>query len=121
MSERNYRVTANADNRAIAGLSMGGGQALSIGLTHPDLFHYVLGFSAAIGGQVLDIDETVKAVLANPSAENAKLHLLWISVGRQDFLFAPDQQLARTLTDGGVKIRTGKPKGLTFGAFGATT
>jgi enterochelin esterase family protein len=29
--------------------------------------------------------------------------LLWISVGRQDFLFGPDQQLAKTLTDGGVK------------------
>jgi len=98
--ERNYRVTANADNRAIAGLSMGGGQALSIGLTHPDLFHYVLGFSAAVGGQFLNIDETVKAVLANPAAANAKFHLLWISVGRQDFLFGPDQQLAKVLTDG---------------------
>ena len=101
--ERNYRVLANADNRAIAGLSMGGGQALSIGLTHPELFHYVLGFSAAIGGQFLNIDETIRPLLANPAAANAKFHLLWISVGRQDFLFGPDQQLAKVLTDGGVK------------------
>jgi enterochelin esterase-like enzyme len=101
--ERNYRVSANADNRAIAGLSMGGGQALSIGLTHPELFHYVLGFSAAIGGQFLNIDETVQSVLANPAAANAKFHLLWISVGRQDFLFGSDKQLAKVLTDGGVK------------------
>ncbi|HEV8414659.1 MAG TPA: alpha/beta hydrolase-fold protein [Bryobacteraceae bacterium] len=101
--EQNYRVVANADNRAIAGLSMGGGQALSIGLTHPELFHYVLGFSAAIGGQFLNIDETVQSVLANPAAANAKFHLLWISVGRQDFLFGPDQQLAKALRDGGVK------------------
>ena len=101
--ERNYRVTANADNRAIAGLSMGGGQALSIGLTHPELFHYVLGFSAAIGGQFLNIDETIRSVLANPAATNAKLHLLWISVGRQDFLFGADQQLAKVLTEGGLK------------------
>ena len=101
--ERNYRVLANADNRAIAGLSMGGGQALSIGLTHPELFHYVLGFSAAIGGQFLNIDETVQSVLANPAAANAKFHLLWISVGRQDFLFGPDKQLAKVLTDGGVR------------------
>jgi len=101
--ERTYRVIANADNRAIAGLSMGGGQALSIGLTHPELFHYVLGFSAAIGGQYINIDQTVRSALANPTAANAKFHLLWISVGRQDFLFGPDQQLAKTLTDGGVK------------------
>jgi enterochelin esterase-like enzyme len=101
--ERNYRVIANADNRAIAGLSMGGGQALSIGLTHPELFHYVLGFSAAIGGQYLNIDETVQQVLANPAAANTKFHLLWISVGRQEFLFGPDQQLAKAFTDGGVK------------------
>ena len=101
--ERNYRVLANADHRAIAGLSMGGGQSLSIGLTHPELFHYVLGFSAAIGGQFLNIDETIGSVLAHPAAMNAKLRLLWISVGRQDFLFGPDKQLAKTLTDGGVK------------------
>ena len=101
--ERNYRVLANADNRAIAGLSMGGGQAFSIGLTHPELFHYVLGFSAAIGGQFLNIDETIRPLLANPAAANAKFRLLWISVGRQDFLFGPDQQLAKVLTDGGVK------------------
>jgi enterochelin esterase family protein len=101
--ERNYHVLANADNRAIAGLSMGGGQALSIGLMHPELFHYVLGFSAAIGGQFLNIDETIRPLLANPAAANAKFRLLWISVGRQDFLFGPDQQLAKTLTDGGVK------------------
>src|SRR5512145_1584114 len=48
--ERSYRVYPDADHRAIAGLSMGGGQALSIGLKHPDLFHYILGYSAAVGG-----------------------------------------------------------------------
>jgi enterochelin esterase family protein len=101
--ERNYRVIADAENRAIAGLSMGGGQALSIGLTHPELFHYVLGFSAAIGGQYINIDQTVQSVLANPAAANAKFRLLWISVGRQDFLFRPNEQLAKVLADGGVK------------------
>ena len=43
------------EHRAIAGLSMGGGQALSIGLTNPKVFSYVLGFSAAVGGQFLDM------------------------------------------------------------------
>jgi enterochelin esterase-like enzyme len=101
--EQNYRVVANADNRAIAGLSMGGGQALSIGLSHPNLFHYVLGFSAAIGDRYLNIDETVRQVLADPAAANKKFHLLWISAGRQDFLLGPNQQLTKVLTEVGVK------------------
>jgi enterochelin esterase-like enzyme len=103
LMEQNYRVVANADNRAIAGLSMGGGQALSIGLSHPNLFHYVLGFSAAIGDRYLNIDETVRQVLADPAAANKKFHLLWISAGRQDFLLGPNQQLTKVLTEAGVK------------------
>ena len=47
--ESNYRAFTDRDRRAIVGLSMGGGQALSIGLNHLDLFSHVGGFSAAIG------------------------------------------------------------------------
>ena len=42
-----YRAYTDRDRRAIAGLSMGGGQSLAIGLNHLDLFSYVAGFSAA--------------------------------------------------------------------------
>ena len=101
--EHSFRVVADSEHRAIAGLSMGGGQALSIGLAHPELFHFVLGFSAAIGGQYLNIDDTVHSLLANPAAANAKFRLVWISAGKQDFLHAADQQLAETLTQGGIK------------------
>jgi len=103
MVERSYRVVTDADHRAIAGLSMGGGQALSIGLAHPELFHYVLGFSAAIGGNFLPMDDVLQPLYANPAAANAKFRLVWISVGRQDFLFAADRQLATTLTEKGIK------------------
>jgi enterochelin esterase family protein len=103
MVEGKYRVIADADHRAIAGLSMGGGQALSIGLSHPDVFHYVLGFSAAVGGTFLPMDDVLQPVYANPAAANSKFRLVWISVGRQDFLFAADQQLAKSLTEKGIK------------------
>ena len=43
-----YRVDTGRDRRAVAGLSMGGGQSLSIGLGHLELFSYVAGFSAAL-------------------------------------------------------------------------
>ena len=103
MVEQKYRVIADADHRAIAGLSMGGGQALSIGLAHPDRFHYVLGFSAAVGGSFLPMDEVLQPVAADSAAANAKFRLLWISVGRQDFLYAADKKFAETLTGKGVK------------------
>jgi enterochelin esterase-like enzyme len=102
--ERDYKVIADADHRAIAGLSMGGGQALSIGLAHPDRFHYVLGFSAAVGGQMLNIDQTLKPLIAKPAVANAKFKLVWISCGRQDFLRAASQELAETMTKAGIKI-----------------
>ena len=102
--ERSYRVYADADHRAIAGLSMGGGQALSIGLTHPDMFHWVLGFSAAVGGQFLPPDKTFEPVLADPAAANKKFHLVWISCGKQDFLHQANQELAEAFKAKGVNV-----------------
>ena len=94
----------SADHRAIAGLSMGGGQALAIGLTHPELFHYVLGYSAAVSRQFMDEGEVFKDVIADPAAANAKLHLLWVSCGRQDFLYQANRQFVDTLKAKGVKV-----------------
>lgn len=102
--ERKFRVLADADHRAIAGLSMGGGQALTIGLKHPELFHYVLGYSAAVGMQFMNADEEFGNVLANPAEANAKLRLLWISCGKQDFLYAANRHLADILKAKGVKL-----------------
>ena len=102
--ERRYRVIADADHRAIAGLSMGGGQALTIGLNHPDLFHYVLGFSAALGGQFVNTEEAFQQVMAKPAALNSKMRLIWVSVGRQDFLYQADKDFAGSLTAKGIKV-----------------
>lgn len=101
MVEHDYRVIQDADHRAIAGLSMGGGQSLIIGLTHPDLFHYVLGFSAAVVGQLV-ADDAFQQILSNP-APLARMRLVWVSVGRQDFLYNTNKQFADTLTTKGIK------------------
>ena len=45
LAESNYRVRADADHRALAGLSMGAGQTLAIGVKHPELFHWLGVFS----------------------------------------------------------------------------
>jgi enterochelin esterase family protein len=47
--QSNYRVSTDREHRAIAGLSLGGAQALGIGLSHTDLFSRVAGFSPAMG------------------------------------------------------------------------
>ena len=64
--EANYRVRKEAASRAIAGLSMGGGQSLTIGLNHPELFGWVGGFSSF----VRDPESAVAKALANPDAMN---------------------------------------------------
>lgn len=81
-----YRVSTDQKDRAIAGLSMGGGQALTVGLGNLDLFGWIGAFSSAVPrGQKLD------KLLAEPKSINEKLRLLWIGCGRSDFLFKENQ------------------------------
>jgi enterochelin esterase family protein len=100
--ERTYRVESGARQRAIAGLSMGGGQALSIGLAHHETFSYVLGFSAAVGGQMGNADDVYKAIDAKGAAK--KFRLVWVSCGRQDFLFENNKQFVAGLSARGVPV-----------------
>jgi enterochelin esterase family protein len=102
--ERRYRVKAEAGARAIAGLSMGGGQALTIGLQHPELFGYVLGFSAAVNGQFADTEATLSR-LPNDPGEAARQHrLVWVSCGRRDFLYENNKRFVEALERRGVKV-----------------
>jgi enterochelin esterase family protein len=101
--EHTFRVDAVPASRAIAGLSMGGGQSLSIGLAHPELFRYVLGYSAAIGPNFLDIGPVIEKATRNPAETNRQFKLVWISCGRQDFLYKANQELNDTLTAHDVK------------------
>ena len=50
--EKKYRVARGRENRAIVGLSMGGGHALQIGLSHLELFSAVAAFSSAVPGNI---------------------------------------------------------------------
>ena len=98
--EAKYRVAPGRQNRAIAGLSMGGGQALRIGLGHLDLFSAVASFSGAIPQ---DFETRFADLLAKPDATNAKLKLLWIGCGEQDSLFNRSKNLSALLTSKQVK------------------
>jgi enterochelin esterase-like enzyme len=92
--EANYRVKTEAADRAIAGLSMGGGQSLTIGLNHLDKFAWVAGFSSAVPSR-----EAIASFLDDPAAANAKLKLLWIGVGKDDFLLQRNQEFIGMLKE----------------------
>ncbi len=87
--ESHYAVQADREHRAVAGLSMGGGQALSIGLGHLDEFAWVGGFSSALRD---------RNNLVSPDAA-AKLRLLWLSCGDRDSLMAASKTFLSTLEE----------------------
>ena len=96
-----YRAYTDRDHRAIAGLSMGGGESLGIGLNHLELFSYVAGFSAAL--RAGEFQKTFAGLAANPQDANQKLHLLWIGCGNQDSLFAAAKSFSGFLTEQKIK------------------
>jgi enterochelin esterase family protein len=97
-----YRTLANRADRAIVGLSMGGGQSLSIGLNNIELFSYVGGFSAAIGNPA-NFPKTYARLAGNTAASNDKLKLLWIGCGTEDSLFAASKNFSEWLTAHSIK------------------
>jgi enterochelin esterase-like enzyme len=98
--EARYRVAAGRQNRAIAGLSMGGGQSLRIGLSHLDLFSAVASFSGAVPA---DFESRFAALLKDAKGTNEQLKTLWIGCGRQDSLFGRSNSLSGLLTKYQVK------------------
>jgi enterochelin esterase-like enzyme len=78
--ESKYSVKNDRENRALAGLSMGGGQSLNFGLGHLDTFAWIGGFSSAPN------TKTPKQLVPNPEEAIQKLKLLWVSCGDQDEL-----------------------------------
>jgi enterochelin esterase family protein len=94
--ESTYRTARTPDKRAIAGLSMGGGQAIKTGFAHLDAFQWVGAFSSAIPE---DLD-TRFPDLAEKTAKHMK-HL-WVGVGKKDFLLGPNEKFDAWLRSKGI-------------------
>ena len=83
--ESNYRVAPGRENRAITGLSMGGGQAFTTGLRHRELFAWVGEFSSGlISDAEFKLDKHVPGFYNDPAAINRELRLLYLSCGTED-------------------------------------
>jgi enterochelin esterase-like enzyme len=110
--EKNYRVKPGAANRAISGLSMGGGQAFYTGLRNTNMFANVGIFSTGLFGGInrqpgaaeFDPEATIPGILSNSQSFNNKLKVLYISVGEQDPRIEPTKKLIDTLRAKGLKV-----------------
>ena len=83
--EKNYRVLANRENRALAGLSMGGGQTLRVGPSNLDKFSYIGVWSSGVNQQTSeDFVKRNAQFLDNADKTNKMVKLFWIGVGEKD-------------------------------------
>ena len=80
-----YSVQADREHRALAGLSMGGGQTLNFGLAHLDTFAWIGGFSSAPN------TKPPAQLVPDPASTKQKLKLLWLSCGNKDRLIRISQ------------------------------
>lgn len=102
--EQRYRVKKDKESRAIAGLSMGGGQAYVIGLRNPDKFSYIGQFSAGIMGDGnFSHDKYTPHIMENLENINKQLKLLWISCGTKDPRYDGHVEFVENLKKMGIK------------------
>jgi enterochelin esterase-like enzyme len=109
MIENSFRVYSDADHRAIGGLSMGAFQSVQIGLSHPELFHYVLAYSGGFGGigpampGDIETQSPWKELLANPEQTKKNLRLLFLGAGRGETpMLAPGKRLVQLFKEKGI-------------------
>ncbi len=96
-----YRTIPNREYRAIAGLSMGGGQALEVGLNNLDKFAWVGGFSSLL--RDFDVKKSYASVFNNVVNVNRKLRLLWLGCDTQDQFYQSNLAADEALEKAGIK------------------
>jgi enterochelin esterase-like enzyme len=100
MIDGTYRTIPDREHRAIAGLSMGAGQALNIGLTNLDKFAFIGGFSG--GMYQFDPKTSYGGVLKDPVV-NQKIHLLWLGCGIEDRSYGQIRKVHEALQSAGIQ------------------
>jgi len=83
--ESRYSVEADREHRALAGLSLGGGETLNFGLAHLDTFAWIGGFSSAPN------TKPASELIPDPDAAKKQLKLLWVACGNKDNLLRISQ------------------------------
>jgi enterochelin esterase-like enzyme len=93
--EKRYRVAPGRRNRAVVGLSMGGGQALQIGLRHRDRFASIAMFGTGL--HRADFDSRYQDLVAVPPTARNKIDLFFVGIAREDGAYPRAKELADLL------------------------
>ncbi len=94
--EQHYRTINDRDHRAIGGFSRGGNQGLSNGLRNLDKFSYLCSYSSFTSTDI-------PGVYDNASETNAKIHLFWLGIGTDDFLYGTGRDYMEFLDKKGIR------------------
>jgi len=94
--EKNYRVRANKESRAIAGLSMGGMHTINVTTSHPDVFGYIGVFSSGIFQPDQDLSNEMLAL------QKSGIKKYWVGIGEDDFLMESNKRLLDALEKAGI-------------------
>ena len=108
--EKTYRVKKDRKNRAMCGLSMGGGQSFYIGLRDPEVFANVGVFSTGMFGGIqgassFDLEKEVPGMLTDTKTFNSQFDIFFLSCGEQDPRIEYTRSIVKKMRDGGVKVR----------------
>ena len=103
MVERTYRALPGPENRAMAGLSMGGMQTFTTALNNLDKFAYLGGFSGSCGGRggTFDPKTDCGGAFADPAAFNKKVKVLFLGIGQAEG--QGTKQFSDALTKAGIR------------------
>jgi enterochelin esterase family protein len=110
--DNNYRTKADPKNRAICGLSMGGGQSFYVGLESLNYFGSVGVFSSGLfggirnpSGNTFDAEKEIPGLLSKSNEFNKKLDLFYISCGEQDMRIEFTKQAVATMRENGLEVK----------------
>nr|WP_321486960.1 alpha/beta hydrolase-fold protein [uncultured Draconibacterium sp.] len=108
--DANYRTLPDADNRAICGLSMGGGQSFFVGLESPEYFGSVGVFSTGLFGGIrtsgsgFDAEKEIPGLLSESDKFNKSLDLFYISCGEQDMRIEHTKKAVKVMRENGLEV-----------------
>ncbi|MEZ5071314.1 MAG: alpha/beta hydrolase-fold protein [Bacteroidales bacterium] len=122
--EKKFRVSTDPSRRAIAGLSMGGGQSFYMGLRHLEAFDWIGSFSSGIFGGIpgstFDAEAQIPGILTRPGRFNEELQLLYLSVGEQDPRMEHTDQVVGQFREAGLDLTYETFRGTMNGRSGGT-
>lgn len=110
--DKNYRTLPEAKNRAICGLSMGGGQSFYVGLESLDIFGSVGIFSSGLFGGIrnptgkeFNAEAEIPGLLTRSADFNKKLYVFYISCGEQDPRIEFTKKAVEIMKENGLEVQ----------------